>query len=242
MDDAPEEVGRREPFVGRVAQQAVDLGTDVRAEPRLVDRAHVGDERQLLDEGSIAGFGLTQTGDSLTPFVQGALELFRLLRQPIAPVLQGVRDLMEDREERTEEQQQRQAERECDRLDRRYDLGFDRAVVVVELENASRPLLVRETEWHVGRDDLDVLPLPTFVVEPARFPHCSSREHFIQFLGVDPRPDQGVVVGIRDRSVAPPELRAHDAVHELRREEGIKGRESLRGDDRFSEICLAQLG
>ncbi len=57
MEDLHEELGIACPLLDRVAEQGLDLRTRVDVGAERVDRIDVGDERQLLDERSIARLG-----------------------------------------------------------------------------------------------------------------------------------------------------------------------------------------
>ena len=144
MDEAPEEVRSLEPLARRVAEEVFDLRTDVCGEARLVDRAHVCDEGELLDERSVAGLGVTQARDGLAALVQRPLELLCLLCKPAVSLLECPRDLVEDREERCVEDEECEPQSDRDRLEGCRNLRLDRRVVVVELEYAIRPGLPLE--------------------------------------------------------------------------------------------------
>jgi hypothetical protein len=56
-----EQVGHREPLLGRVAEHVLDLGADVQGlGARVVSRVDVGDEGELLNEGAVAELGGAQ--------------------------------------------------------------------------------------------------------------------------------------------------------------------------------------
>jgi hypothetical protein len=197
--------------------------TDVRAEAGLVDRAHVGHERELLDERAVARLGVAEAGDGLTALVQRALELFGLLLEATCALLQRLRDLAEDGEERGVEQQERESEHEGHRLHGPGDLRFDRPVVVVELEHAAWPGLSTDADRHVGGDHLDVLACPALVVQVPDLAEILAGEDGLELLRLaEPRPDELVLVRVHDSAVGPPELDADDPSLELGPEQAVE--------------------
>jgi hypothetical protein len=82
VDDVPEEAGRGEPFLRGVAEQVLELRADVGGESRVIERADVADERELLDERAVARVRFAQTGERLLSCRDRLLELVALLLQP----------------------------------------------------------------------------------------------------------------------------------------------------------------
>ena len=121
VDHPPEEIRGGEPLFRCVPEELLDLRAHVLAETRSVERAHVGDEREVLDEVSVASLGLPQTGDGLAALSDHRLELGRLLLEAVVALLERPRDLAQDREQGGEEEEEREEERERDRLDRGVD-------------------------------------------------------------------------------------------------------------------------
>ena len=57
MDAVARELGLRRPLLRRVAEQRLDLRAHVERRERRLDAVHVGDERNVLDQGPVAHFG-----------------------------------------------------------------------------------------------------------------------------------------------------------------------------------------
>ena len=60
MNEAEEELGILEPFVGAVADEPVELRADERRRPFTTERPHIGDERQVLRERTVFRLGVAQ--------------------------------------------------------------------------------------------------------------------------------------------------------------------------------------
>ena len=138
VDDLPEEAGRCEPFLRGVAEQVLELRADVGGEPRVVERADVADERELLDERAVARVRFAQTGERLLSLGDRLLELVALLLQPPRAGLERACHLAQDREERCVEKEQREHQSDRDGLHRLHRVGIHLVEGRVELEDADR--------------------------------------------------------------------------------------------------------
>jgi hypothetical protein len=70
VDGVVEQARVLDPLLGRIAQERLHLRADVEIPHRLVRRADVGDERQVLDEGAVADLRLAQRMLGAPPLVQ----------------------------------------------------------------------------------------------------------------------------------------------------------------------------
>ncbi len=223
-----------------VAGQLLDLRAHVDVRARLVEAGDVHDERQLLDQAAVVALGLGETDLGPAPLVQGLRQRRRVLLEPPVAVVERPGDLAEDGEERGVKEGEGERQRDGDRRDRVADVGGDRVVGDVRLEDACRFLALAEVDGDVRLDRLHVLAAPALGVQGRDVLVRLAGERLLERgSGVAAAADDLRVGRIGDHAVVVDELEAQERPDELGVDGGVELLAAL-GRDRAREVLRGQ--